>query len=103
MVQDNNFDIIIQHIVSSGHFICRCTVPKILILSAVFPSTHIGYSFSLLKQMVLNIWGNELNSRTETEKQSYKGKLQAATHSQTVTYIKPLFRKLKNKVCSLLS
>ena len=49
-------------------------------------------------QLVLNNWGDELNRRSEEQKRSLKGKLASATHMQTVSYIKPLFRKLKRHV-----
>jgi len=49
-------------------------------------------------QLVLNNWGDELNRRSEDQKRSIKGKLASATHMQTVSYIKPLFRKLKRRV-----
>jgi len=52
-------------------------------------------------QLVLNAWGDELNSRAEEKKRSIKGKLASATHMQTVSYIKPLFKKLKRRVCDL--
>ena len=52
-------------------------------------------------QVVLNAWGDDLNSRAEERKRSIKGKLASATHMQTVSYIKPLFRKLKRRVCGL--
>jgi len=50
-------------------------------------------------QLVLNAWGDDLNSRAEDRKRSIKGKLASATHMQTVSYIKPLFKKLKRRVC----
>jgi pre-mRNA-splicing factor 18 len=48
-------------------------------------------------KLVLNAWGDELNSRPEEQKRSIKGKLACATHMQTVSYIKPLFRSLKRR------
>lgn len=48
-------------------------------------------------KLVLNAWGDELNSRPEERKRSIKGKLASATHMQTVSYIKPLFKKLKRR------
>ena len=48
---------------------------------------------------MLNAWGDDLNSRAEEKKRSIKGKLASATHMQTVSYIKPLFKKLKRRVC----
>ncbi|XP_036358108.1 pre-mRNA-splicing factor 18 isoform X2 [Octopus sinensis] len=46
---------------------------------------------------ILKLWGEELNSRTEDQKRTMKGKMGSATHTQTVAYLKPLFRKLKQK------
>jgi pre-mRNA-splicing factor 18 len=46
-------------------------------------------------KLVLNLWGDELNQRPEEKKQSMKGRVVSATHMQTVSYMKPLFRKLK--------
>uniref|UniRef100_A0A0B7B5F5 Pre-mRNA-splicing factor 18 n=1 Tax=Arion vulgaris TaxID=1028688 RepID=A0A0B7B5F5_9EUPU len=46
---------------------------------------------------ILKKWGEKLNDRSEEEKRIIKGKMASATHSQTVAYLKPLFRKLKNK------
>ena len=48
--------------------------------------------------MVLKLWGDELNARPTDEKRSFRGKLTSATHTQTVDYIKPLFKTLKRKV-----
>lgn len=48
-------------------------------------------------KLVLNVWGEALNNRTEEEKHNFRGKLDSATHAQTVSYIKPLFKKLKRK------
>jgi len=42
-------------------------------------------------------WGDTLNERGAEEKRTIKGKMASATHAQTVTYLKPLFRKLKQK------
>ena len=52
-------------------------------------------------QLVVNAWGDDLNSRPEERKRSIKGKLASATHMQTVSYIKPLFKKLTRRVCKL--
>jgi len=49
-------------------------------------------------QLVINAWGDDLNSRSEERKRSIKGKLASATHMQTVSYIKPLFKKLTRRV-----
>jgi len=48
-------------------------------------------------KLVLKIWGEDLNTRSTEEKRSFRGKLASATHTQTVDYVKPLFRKLKKK------
>lgn len=44
------------------------------------------------------MWGQNLNQRPEEEKRTLKGKEASAIHTQTVSYLKPLFRKLKHKV-----
>jgi len=54
-------------------------------------------------QLVLNAWGDDLNSRSEERKRSIKGKLASATHMQTVSYIKPLFKKLTRRVSEMSS
>ncbi|CAL1545803.1 unnamed protein product [Lymnaea stagnalis] len=48
-------------------------------------------------KFVLKKWGEQLNTRSEEDKRTIKGKVASATHSQTVSYLKPLFRKLKYK------
>lgn len=48
-------------------------------------------------KLVLKKWGDDLNSRSPEDKRSSKGKLASATHSQTITYLKPFFRKLKRR------
>ncbi|XP_070559911.1 pre-mRNA-splicing factor 18-like [Ptychodera flava] len=48
-------------------------------------------------KFLLQVWGKTLNSRPVEVKRSVKGKLEAATHSQTVSYLKPLLRKLKRR------
>ncbi|KAM0725368.1 Pre-mRNA-splicing factor 18 [Formica fusca] len=45
----------------------------------------------------VQMWGNQLNSRSTAEKMSSKGKMNSATYAQTREYLKPLLRKLKNK------
>lgn len=49
-------------------------------------------------QFLLKRWGETLNARNEEYKRSIKGKMASATHTQTVAYMKPLFRHLKQKV-----
>lgn len=48
-------------------------------------------------QFLLQLWGQKLNSRPESEKTSMKGKLASATYTQTQDYIRPLFRRLKKE------
>ncbi|KFM57383.1 Pre-mRNA-splicing factor 18, partial [Stegodyphus mimosarum] len=50
-------------------------------------------------RFLLQLWGQKLNSRPETEKTSMKGKLASATYTQTQDYIRPLFRRLKKENC----
>ncbi|XP_062569171.1 pre-mRNA-splicing factor 18-like [Saccostrea cucullata] len=47
---------------------------------------------------LLKMWRQTLNERTEEEKRTLKGKEASAIHTQTVSYLKPLFRNLKHKV-----
>ncbi|XP_064604786.1 LOW QUALITY PROTEIN: pre-mRNA-splicing factor 18-like [Liolophura sinensis] len=51
-----------------------------------------------LKVSFIERWGETLNARNEEYKRSIKGKMASATHTQTVAYMKPLFRHLKQKV-----
>ncbi len=53
-------------------------------------------------QLLLKLWATELNERSPEEKRGFRGKLASAQHSQTVTYMKPLLRKLKKKVSQVL-
>nr|XP_022301382.1 pre-mRNA-splicing factor 18-like [Crassostrea virginica] len=46
---------------------------------------------------LLKKWGQTLNERSEDDKRTLKGKEASAIHTQTVSYLKPLFRKLKHK------
>ena len=55
--------------------------------------------FPFYLKLLLKRWATELNERPVEEKRSFKGKLASAQHSQTVTYMKPLLRKLKKRVC----
>ena len=48
-------------------------------------------------QFLVQVWGNQLNSRATSEKMSTRGKMASATYAQTREYLKPLLRKLKNK------
>ena len=55
--------------------------------------------FIYLKYL-LELWGKQLNYRSEDDKISMAGKIACATYSQTVSYLKPLFKQLKNKKIS---
>ncbi|XP_034032572.1 pre-mRNA-splicing factor 18 isoform X2 [Thalassophryne amazonica] len=48
-------------------------------------------------RFLLGVWAKDLNSREDHVKRSVQGKLDSATHSQTESYLKPLFRKLRKK------
>lgn len=48
-------------------------------------------------QFLVQMWGNQLNSRSTAEKMGTRGKMASATYAQTREYLKPLLRKLKNK------
>ncbi|PVD25218.1 hypothetical protein C0Q70_15716 [Pomacea canaliculata] len=48
-------------------------------------------------KFLMKEWGERLNSRPLEEKRTTRGKMASATHSQTVSYLKPLFRQLKQK------
>ncbi|XP_014239420.1 pre-mRNA-splicing factor 18 [Cimex lectularius] len=48
-------------------------------------------------QLMIRLWGEELNKRSEAEKITTKGKMALATYTQTQQYLKPLLNKLKNK------
>ncbi len=60
-----------------------------ILLIAIFPVAF---------QFLLGVWAKDLNSREDHVKRSVQGKLASATHSQTESYLKPLFRKLRKKV-----
>ena len=51
---------------------------------------------------ILQVWGQELNARDEEVKRSSRGKLSSAHHTQTVGYMKPLFKQLKYRVGELV-
>jgi len=46
----------------------------------------------------MKTWGNDINTKSDAEKRSLKGKMNSAMYQQTVAYMKPMFRKLKQKV-----
>ncbi|TNN00838.1 hypothetical protein fugu_012084 [Takifugu bimaculatus] len=48
-------------------------------------------------RFLLGVWAKDLNSREDHVKRGVQGKLASATHSQTESYLRPLFRKLKKK------
>ncbi|XP_051512138.1 pre-mRNA-splicing factor 18-like isoform X1 [Myxocyprinus asiaticus] len=48
-------------------------------------------------RFLLGVWAKDLNSREDHVKRSVKGKVASATQKQTESYLKPLFRKLRNK------
>lgn len=48
-------------------------------------------------QFLLKMWGHQLNSRSQAEKMTVRGKLACATYTQTQVYLKPLLRKLKTR------
>uniref|UniRef100_A0A1I7YD82 Pre-mRNA-splicing factor 18 n=1 Tax=Steinernema glaseri TaxID=37863 RepID=A0A1I7YD82_9BILA len=45
-------------------------------------------------------WAKDLNARSEEEKRSPKGKLDAGSHKQTMEHIRPLLKSLKNHNCN---
>lgn len=48
-------------------------------------------------QLLLRLWGEQLNNIPAAEKRTTKVKIASATYSQTQTYLKPLLRKLKSR------
>ncbi|XP_069763687.1 pre-mRNA-splicing factor 18 isoform X2 [Narcine bancroftii] len=48
-------------------------------------------------RFLLGVWAKDLNAREDYLKCSVQGKLAGATHKQTESYLKPLFRKLRKK------
>ncbi|XP_046890757.1 pre-mRNA-splicing factor 18 isoform X1 [Hypomesus transpacificus] len=48
-------------------------------------------------RFLLGVWAKDLNRREDHVKRSVQGKLASATHKQTESYLKPLFRKLRKK------
>ncbi|XP_043570113.1 pre-mRNA-splicing factor 18 isoform X1 [Chiloscyllium plagiosum] len=51
-------------------------------------------------RFLLDVWAKDLNAREDYLKCSVQGKLAGATHKQTESYLKPLFRKLRKKTLS---
>ena len=60
---------------------------------------RINDSLLVLKyiKFIVKRWGQDLNNRSLDEKLTVKGRIETALHSQTVSYLKPLCRKLKSK------
>lgn len=48
-------------------------------------------------QLILRLWGEELNKRSDAEKLATRGKMALATYTQTQHYLKPLLNKLRTK------
>jgi len=46
-------------------------------------------------KVIMTLWGQELNSRHEGEKMTVKGRMEAATFTQTKGYVKPLLKMLR--------
>lgn len=46
-------------------------------------------------RFILQMWGERLNTRPESEKTSMRGKLASATYGQTQSYLRPLFKRLR--------
>eukprot|EP00092_Neocalanus_flemingeri_P038381 GFUD01041784.1.p1 GENE.GFUD01041784.1~~GFUD01041784.1.p1 ORF type:complete len:383 (-),score=141.26 GFUD01041784.1:124-1272(-) len=46
-------------------------------------------------KVIMTMWGHELNSRHEEEKMNVKGRMDAATFTQTKGYVKPLLKMLR--------
>merc|ERR1719356_221049 len=44
---------------------------------------------------MMTMWGQELNFRDESEKMTVKGRMDAATYTQTKGYVKPLLKMLR--------
>ena len=82
----------------------RCCVPRSLLQALAAgldnDSSADTQAELVLKtlQFLLRQWAQELNSQPDTVKRAYQGKIATATHRQTETYLKPLFKQLKRKV-----
>merc|ERR1719318_783070 len=46
-------------------------------------------------KVIMTMWGHELNFRHEDEKMTVKGRMDAATFTQTKGYVKPLLKMLR--------
>ncbi|XP_078275568.1 pre-mRNA-splicing factor 18 isoform X2 [Rhinoraja longicauda] len=49
-------------------------------------------------RFLLDVWAKDLNAREDYLKCNVQGKVAGATHKQTESYLKPLFRKLRKKI-----
>lgn len=58
---------------------------------------HDMHVITLLFQHILRLWQNQVNSFSTNEKMSTKVKTNRIIFTQTKEYLKPLFRKLKNR------
>lgn len=54
-------------------------------------------AISQLLKLLLEIWNQKLSSRSDETKESVQGKRDSADYAQTQRYLKPLFKKLRNK------
>lgn len=59
---------------------------------------HQNFQLLGISKLIVKKWGQELNYRAREDKLAVKGRIETALHSQTVTHLKPLCRKLKTKV-----
>lgn len=48
-----------------------------------------------------HLWGQDLNERSLEEKMTLQGKLKSGQYEQTMSYLKPLFRKLRSVSLSI--
>jgi len=46
-------------------------------------------------KVVMTLWSQEMNSRTQEDATSIKGRMEAATYNQTRAYVKPLLKMLR--------
>jgi len=51
-------------------------------------------------KVMMTMWGQELNFRDESEKMTVKGRMDAATYTQTKGYVKPLLKMLRKNQLS---
>ncbi|NXH80907.1 PRP18 factor, partial [Edolisoma coerulescens] len=48
-------------------------------------------------KFLLGVWAKELNAREDYVKRGVQGKVNSATHKQTESYLRPLFRRLRKR------